>query len=143
MALVSAIVESEKVKILVVYEDGKADIEAMAKAIKKHLGNQATAKVRAAGEVTIAETLAADAYAFGVDDADAAAWAELRRVFKGINLAGRRAGYFGAARGMVALKKAFKDAELTKVDTDLPVGEDLPVGSNGDAAAWSRSLARA
>lgn len=105
------------------YEDGRESLETTAKQIKLSLGNKASVKTRSATEVALAEILAADAYAFGVDDADAHAWTEFNRLFKGIHLAGRKAGFFTTSRnGTNRLKKNFSSAELNVLASDLIAG---------------------
>jgi hypothetical protein len=107
-------VKNEKTKVLVIFEDGREVLESMAKEARTHLEAKAAVKVRAATEVAIADILAADVYAFGVDNAEAMAWAELRRILQGMNLAGRKALFFsGKSGGADALKKAFEPAELS------------------------------
>ncbi|MBN2874801.1 MAG: hypothetical protein JXM71_06880 [Spirochaetales bacterium] len=116
--------KNQKTKVLVVFEDGSESLEATAKGIRTTLGDNATVKVRAASEVAVAEVLAADAYAFGVDDADDLAWSELRRLLVGMNLAGRPAGFFSStAGGADALKESFSDAELSVAPQDLIAGQ--------------------
>lgn len=126
---------NEKPKLLVVFEDGKEPLEALAKSIKASLAEAAQVKARSASEVAVAEILAADAYAFGVADAASPSWTELKRLLAGMNLAGRKAGYFVTAKGAAdRLKKSFEPAELA------PAGPDHVAGSQGDATAWGRSI---
>jgi hypothetical protein len=107
-------VKHEKTKVLVIFEDGREVLESMAKAAKAHLDAAAAVKIRSATEVAVADILAADAYAFGVDNADALSWAEVRRILQGMNLAGRKALFFsGKTGGADMLKKALEPAELS------------------------------
>ena len=112
--------KNEKTKILVVFEDGRDTLEALSKRMKASLVDKANVKTRCASEVAVAEILAADAYAFGVSDAKAPSWAEMKRLLTGMNLAGRNAAFFtdkaGATEG---LKAAFVPAELTVTIKDL------------------------
>jgi len=113
-------VKNEKTRLLVIFEDGQEDLEAIAKKIKTSLGTKAMVKTRSASEVAIAEILAADAYAFGVNDGDAHAWTEVKRLLNGMNLAGRKAGFFSARKdGTERLKAAFSPAELIVRSDDL------------------------
>jgi hypothetical protein len=131
-------VKKEKTKVLVVFEDGREVLESMAKEVKACLGANATVKTRSATEVAVAEILAADAYAFGVDDADALAWTEIRRLFTGMNLAGRKALFFtGKAGGADPLRKAFEPAELAMAGPVRIAAKD-----NGNGA-WASVLVNA
>jgi len=131
-------VKNQKTKVLVIYEDGKENLETTAKQVKSSLGNRASVKTRSATEVALAEILAADAYAFGVDDADAHAWTEFNRLFKGIHLAGRKAGFFTSSKdGANRLKKNFRDAELKLLASDLLAGDPKETESWVDALVSS------
>jgi hypothetical protein len=131
-------VKNDKTKILLVCEDGQSALDAAAGTIQSAINGSHEVKLRLASEVSIQEVLAADCYLFGVGKADSAAWTELRRLFKGINLAGRQAAFFaGDARESTTLREAFKDAGLSVSDPDLLVRK------GADAAAWVRgALAR-
>lgn len=122
--------KNQKTKFLVIFEDGNETLEGTAKRLKTAVGAKANVKIRAATGVVIAEVLAADAYAFGVHDADAPHWAEFRRLFRGMNLAGRKAAFFGTTDGMASLSKAFADAELSVVDAS----------HEGDPAAMAKTM---
>jgi hypothetical protein len=107
----------------------------MAKEAKAHLDDHAAVKIRSATEVAVADILAADAYAFGVDNADAMAWAEVRRILQGMNLAGRKALFFsGKTGGADVLKKALEPAELSVM---TPV--QIAAKDNGKGA-WASAL---
>jgi hypothetical protein len=128
-------VKNEKTKVLVVYEDGREPLEAAAKRIKTSLADKAAVKTRRASEVAVAELLAADAYAFGVGDPSAPSWAEIKRLFTGINLAGRKAGFFTEAKGASdGLKAAFAPAELSVT------GRDLVADQSDGTGAWAQAL---
>lgn len=129
---------NDKTRILLVYEDGKASLEAVAGTIQSAISKTHEVKLRLASAVSIQEVLAADWYLFAVDEADSRAWRELRRLFKGINLAGRRAAFLSGESGQAAmLREAFKDASLT---TDEP---DFLVQKNTNVAVWvQRVVAR-
>jgi len=128
-------VKNEKTKVLVVFEDGREPLEAIAKRMKTSLVDKATVKTRCASEVAVAEILAADAYAFGVSDSSAPAWAEIKRLFTGMNLAGRKAGFFTEKPGVAdGLKASFEPAELA-------VSAQALVADKPDAAeAWIKAL---
>ncbi len=131
---IDSIVENGKAKVLVVYEDGHDALEAAAREIKAALSRKASIKLRAASEVSVPEILAASSYAFGVANAGAHAWLEIRRVLGGMNLAGRRAAFFvDRPKAAEQLKAAFAPAEL-RLDT-----ADFTVSADG-AKAWSTGL---
>ncbi len=124
---------NDKTKILLVCEDGQPSLDTVAGTIQSAIKGPYVVKLRLASEVSIQEVLAADGYLFGVAKADAAAWIELRRLLKGINLAGRQAAFFtGDVRESALVRDAFKDAGLSVSDPDLLI-------KNGaDVSAWVR-----
>jgi hypothetical protein len=126
-------VKNDKTKILLVCEDGQSSLDAVAGTIQSAINGSHEVKLKLASEVSIQEVLAADCYLFGVGKADSQAWTELRRLFKGINLAGRQAAFFtGDIRESASLRKAFKDADLSVSDPDLLIKK------GADATAWVR-----
>jgi len=128
-------VKNEKTKVLVVFEDGRKPLEAIAKHIKSALVDKAAVKTRQASEVAVAEILAADAYAFGVSDASSASWTEIKRLLTGMNLAGRKAGFFTETKGGAdGLKTSFAPAELAITDRDLIADQADGTG------AWVQAL---
>ena len=121
----------EKTKILLVCEDGQASLDVAAGTIQSAIYGTHEVKLRLASAVSIQEVLAADCYIFAVVKADSPVWKELRRLFKGINLAGRRAAFFTEEAAEAALLRlAFKDASLSVSDPDLVVQKNAAV------AAW-------
>jgi hypothetical protein len=128
-------VNNDKTKILLVCEDAQPTLDAAAGTIQNAINPSHEIKRRLASEVSIQEVLAADCYLFGVTKADSHAWKELRRVFQGINLAGRRAAYFTGDRSEAALlRKAFRDAELDAYE------QDLYLNGAYDCSAWVRAV---
>lgn len=126
--------KNEKTKVLIVVEDGRDELDAAAKEVKAFLSSGAVVKTRWATEVAVAEILAADSYAFGVNDASAHAWAEITRMFAGINLAGRKAIVFAGKAGVAAaFDPILKPTELSSLP---PV--KVPAGDKG---AWAAQLA--
>lgn len=121
-------------KVLVLYEDGKPEIEKGALAIAERLQEQGReACVKGASEVGISDILAAGMYVLGADAARSSSFAELERVFKGVNLAGRRAAFFGSSGAAVAwLRSLCADTEAATAHSDF-VGRP-------DAAALSAWL---
>jgi hypothetical protein len=126
-------VNNDKTKVLLVCEDGQSSLEAAAGTIQSAINGTHEVKLRLASEVSIQEVLAADCYLFAVDKADSPVWKELKRLFKGINLAGRRAAFLtGNIRESAILRQAFKDAGLLVSDPDLVVRKDA------DLPVWAR-----
>jgi len=110
-------------------------LDTIAKHLKTTLADAAVVKTRSASEVAVAEILAADAYVFGVADSSATAWAEIRRLLTGMNLAGRKAGFFVTKKGAAdGLKTSFAPAELTIT------AKDLPADPADDTSAWVQAL---
>lgn len=78
-------------KFLIVYEDDNKELASLAQALDKRLRDSNEVKLRSAAGFSIPELLAADCYAFLFADGRSACWSELRRICRGINLAGRKA----------------------------------------------------
>ena len=78
-----------------------------------------TTVVKPASEATIADVTGADIVLFGVEKPGSAdvppEYSEWIRVFKGITLAGRTAGFFsmGSGKATARLRKALKDTEIS------------------------------
>ncbi len=108
-------------KTLVVFEDGKAELERVAGLIATSLNaDKHEVRVRAASSVTVSELLASGFYIFGSTAASAPSYAEISRVLKGINLAGRKAAYFGPSdKALEAFKGMAADTELRAAGPDL------------------------
>ncbi|HPB66937.1 MAG TPA: hypothetical protein PLW80_10250 [Spirochaetales bacterium] len=127
--------KNQKTKVLVIVEDGRKPLEAIAKTIKTTLVDKAARISGIATSEAIPEILAADAYAFGVGDSASSSWAEIKRLLTGMNLAGRKAGFFVETKGAaVGLKAAFEPAELSVAD------RDLVAGGQSDTDAWILAL---
>lgn len=126
------------IKTLIVYEDGKPDLERSAMLIASSLSKAShEVRLRHASAVSIPEILAAKFYFFGAENAGSPSYAEVARVFLGINLAGRKAAYFGSSGDAVSSLKTMA------ADTDLAVsGPDLvdPKPDTDTVLAWLRSL---
>ncbi len=124
-------------KTLIVYEDGAADLEGAARSMFRE-AEKAGMPVRmsSASAVKTAEVLLADFFVFGAKDSDVGAYSELKRMFRGLNLAGRKAAFFHAkgSRGVDALKSSLKDTEISLSAKDLDLGSD-----SADVAGWMKS----
>jgi len=124
-------------KALILYEDGKPEIERVARSIADRLEEHGRpAAVKAASSVEISEILAAGLFLLGADSAGSPAYAELARVFKGVNLAGRKVAFFGSSGAAVAwLRGLCADTEITVAHSDL-YGRPEPQA----IAAWLKGV---
>jgi len=126
-----------KPKTLIVYEDNVADLAQAAKAmIQIAKASGVSAQLSSASSVTIAQTLAANLLVFGAKSPESTAYSELRRLFMGINLAGRKAAFFHAhdPKGVEVLKASLKDTDILLHSTELDIS------SNPDAStAWIKA----
>ena len=125
-------------KALVLFEDGVPAIERTARAIAARLGEQGCeVAITSASAVSISELLGAGFLFLGADAPGSAAYGELARIFKGVNLAGRRAAFFGSSGAAVAwLRGICADTEITAAHSDL-VGR----ADQSAAAAWLKAVA--
>jgi hypothetical protein len=124
-------------RALVLFEDGKPDIEREARLIAERLQEQGReVSVKGASSVGISELLAAELYLFGADSPASPAYAELARVFKGVNLAGRKAAFFGSSGATVAwLRGICADTEVTASHSDFVGRPESPA-----FAAWLKGV---
>lgn len=124
-------------KALILYEDGKPETERVARSLAERFEDQGRAvAVKCASSVEISEILASGLYILGADAAGAPAYAELARVFKGANLAGRRIAFFGSSGAAVAwLRGLCADTEVTVAHSDL-IGRPEPAA----LAAWLKGV---
>ena len=101
-----------------------------------------TTVVKLAAEATIADVSATEIVLFGVEKSGSAElppeYTEWVRVFKGITLAGRTAGFFsmGSEKATARLRKALKDTEIAQRDHD-PLFVD---SRQADMSEWARKL---
>ncbi len=127
-------VEKRKPHALVVYEDGHESIVQAAKSAKERLAAKMAVQLRPLSELSIPEILSADAYVFAISDFNAPAWAELKRVMSGINLARRPAASIAVAKShALALKRHCAPAELSFSAPDLVLGPAADIGVWADA----------
>lgn len=125
-------------KALILFEDGKPEIEKEAKAIADRLEEQGRgAIVKGASRVEISEILASRLYILGAGSSGASpSFAELSRVFKGMNLAGRKVAFFGSSGAAVAwLRSICADTEVSVAHPDF-TGRPEPAA----LAAWLRGV---
>jgi len=101
--------------------------------------------VKGAGEATIADVSAADIVVLGAQKTGTndvpVEFSEFLRIFKGITLAGRTAGFFsmGPEKATTRLRKALKDTEILQSDDD-PVLADQKPGTPMSIVEWSQKL---
>jgi hypothetical protein len=129
----------DRIPALVLFEEGKPENERTALAIAERLAaDRFDVKVRAASAVSIPEILAAKLYFLGAESRDCPSYHEVARLFKGINLAGRKAAFFGSDGAAVAwLRGLCSDTDVSSAHADL-------VGHRPDPAAlasWIRGIA--
>jgi hypothetical protein len=126
-------------KTLIVYEDGRPELERTAKSIAERLDSgRHEARIRAASAVTIPEILASGLFIFGADTPASPSYAEIARVVAGMNLAGRKAAYYGSTGAAVAwLKGIVADADLQAAGSDLVAQRPDPQA----LSAWLRNIA--
>jgi hypothetical protein len=124
-------------KALILFEDGKPEIEREARAIAERLEEQGRgAAVKGASEVAISEILAASLYLLGADAPFSPSYGELARILKGVNLAGRKVAFFGSSGAAVAwLRGLCADTELAVAHSDF-LGRPDPAA----LSAWLKGV---
>lgn len=124
-------------KTLILFEDGQPEIEREARAIAERLEEQGRGAIlKGAAEVGISEILAAGLFILGAGSAGSPAFAELARVFKGVNLAGRKVAFFGSSGAAVAwLRSLCADTEVTVAHSDF-IGRPEPAA----LSAWLKGV---
>jgi Flavodoxins len=120
--------------VLVLF-DGGPDNERDAKAIAERLESLGRSVVlEPVSQASVSQVLAADFYVLGAEAPGSPSYAELARVLKGMNLAGRRAAFFGPTGATVAwLRSLCADTEVAFARSDL-------VGRRPDPSAVSSWL---
>lgn len=122
---------------LILFEDGKPEIERTARAIAERLDGQGRgATVKSASSAEISEILASGLFLLGADSSAPPSYTELARVFKGVNLAGRRVAFFGSSGAAVAfLRGLCVDTEVTVAHSDF-IGRPEPAA----LATWLKGV---
>jgi flavodoxin len=133
-------------KVLILWAPDTAEnrrlVEAVARALEQL---KVSLLVKGAAEATIVDVNAADIIVFGAQKtgtADVPAeYSEFLRIFRGITLAGRTAGFFsmGAEKATTRLRKALKDTEISQSEDD-PLFADQKQGSSAFVMEWSQKL---
>lgn len=126
------------IKTLIVYEDGKPELERCARLIAGGLPSAThEVRMRTASAVSIPDILASKLYFFGAEAEHSPSYAEVARVFSGINLAGRSAAYFGpSSSALKSLKEMAADTDLKAVASDLVESRPEPE----TVASWLRGF---
>lgn len=124
-------------KALILFEDGKEEIEREARAIAERLVEQGrNVFVKNAAAVEIPEILSSTLFLLGASSPGAESFAELARVFKGVNLAGRKVAFFGSSGAAVAwLRGICADTEASVAHSDL-IGRP----ESAALAAWLKGV---
>jgi hypothetical protein len=130
-------VATHKSKTLILFEDGKPEMEREARAVAERLEEQGRdATVKGASSVEISEILAASLFLLGADAPLSPSFAELARIFKGVNLAGRKIAFFGSSGAAVAwLRGLCVDTEVTVAHSDF-IGRPEPAA----LSAWLKGV---
>lgn len=107
--------------VLVLFEDGSAELERVALIIAESLRAQGReVRCGAASAVSIPDILASGLFVLGAEKPSSPSYAELARVFKGVNLAGRKAAFFGSSGAATAwLRSICADTDLFAATADL------------------------
>jgi hypothetical protein len=124
-------------RILILFEDEKTEIEREARALAERLGEQGRdSTVKAVSGVGISEILASGLFLVGADAPGSSSFAELARIFKGINLAGRKIAFFGSSGAAVAwLRGLCVDTEISVAHSDI-IGRPEPAA----LSAWLKGV---
>jgi flavodoxin len=131
--------------VLVVWAPDSAEnrkiVDTVARALEQA---KVTLSVKNAAEATISDVTASDIVVFGAQKPASgevpSEFSDFMRIFKGITLAGRTAGFFsmGTEKATSRLRKALKDSEIIQSDDD-PLWSDGKLGSPS-VDEWSAKL---
>jgi flavodoxin len=132
--------------VLVLWAPDTAENRRLVDAVARALEQQkVTLLVKAAAEATIADVTAADIVVFGAQKNGAseipAEFSDFLRIFKGITLAGRTAGFFsmGTEKATARLRKALKETEILQSEED-PLLTDQKPGGTASVVEWTQKL---
>jgi hypothetical protein len=131
-------VAEQSTKALVVYEDGASENERTARAIAERLvdGGREVA-VKSSSEAAATDLLAARLYVLGAEGPNAASYGALALALKGMNLAGRKAAFFGGSGAAVAwLRTICEDTEVSAAHADLVARRPEPTA----VSAWLKGV---
>jgi flavodoxin len=122
--------------------DNRRIVDMVARALEQ---TKVELRLKTASEATIADLAAADIVVFGAQRVPAgeapAEYADLLRIFHGITLAGRTAGFFsmGTDKATVRLRKALKETEIQQLEDD-PLFTDQKPGPQPSVTEWVQRL---
>ena len=122
--------------------DNRRIVEMVARALEQ---TKVGLRLKNASEATIADLTAADIVVFGAQKVPAgdapAEYTDLLRIFRGITLAGRTAGFFsmGTDKATVRLRKALKETEIVQLEDD-PLFTDQKQGAAPSVTEWAQKL---
>jgi len=122
--------------------DNRRIVEMVARALEQ---TKVALRMKNASEATIADLTAADIVVFGAQRVSAGdapvEYADLLRIFRGITLAGRTAGFFsmGTDKATVRLRKALKETEIAQLEDD-PLFSDQKQGVPPSLTEWAQKL---
>jgi flavodoxin len=112
-------------KVLILWAPDTAENQAVVNTVTRALESERShALAMKAAEATIAEVNGADLVVFGAGRTGTedvpADYTEFLRIFKGVTLAGRTAGFFsfGSEKATARLRKALKDTEISQIEED-------------------------
>jgi flavodoxin len=133
-------------KVLILWAPDTAENQALVNALARALeGENAATLARKASEATIADVNASDLVVFGAgrmgtEDVPAD-FTEFLRIFKGITLAGRTAGFFsfGSEKATGRLRKALKETEIAQNEED-PVFNGHVQDAPALLVEWAKKL---
>lgn len=132
--------------VLILWAPDTAENRKLVEAVTRALEQpKVSLLVKGAAEATIADVNAADIIVFGSQKTGAAEvpaeYSEFLRIFKGITLAGRTAGFFsmGSEKATARLRKALKETEILQSEED-PLFADQKPGSSASVQEWSQKL---
>ncbi len=121
---------------LIVYEDGNDALASYADTLRKAFDSAGYAvRVGMASKVGVSDVLASNVLALGAATGNSKPYEELKRLFSGINLAGRTALLFsdGTKNAVSSLKNMLADSEINVHPEHLKAG--------ADPAVWTDSVA--
>ena len=122
--------------------DNRRIVEMVARALEQ---TKVALRLKIASEATVADLTGADILVLGAQKVPAGdappEFADLLRIFRGITLAGRTAGFFsmGTDKATQRLRKALRDAEIYQLDDD-PLFADQKPGAQPSVTEWAQKL---
>jgi hypothetical protein len=129
-------VDEHSTRTLVVFEDGADENEKTARSIAERLQDAGRDVVlKSSSEAEATDLLAARVYLLGAEAPNAPSYGGLALALKGLNLAGRRAAFFGGSGAAVAwLRTVCEDTEVSAAHADLVARHPEPTA----VSAWLR-----